>query len=623
MRGQLRIDLTDNCNIRCIACQTHCATPPSETRFLDFDLFRRQTQGQLGEWLAIQLGNIGEPTLHPRFAEFVRHIRAESDEEILIVTNGKTLDRLAGVLTETRCHVLVSVDSLRPETHEYIRSGSDYRRLMDHLKLLDLSRVRVSLSFTLMRSNVADYGEMIEFCSRHGYGLTAFPMSLRAHQGVLPYALVWESLWFCKDRLDEWMRRFYGKDYGHMVSGAATGSPAWRPTEFTCNAHETDLMIDARGDVVLCLKENLPNLASMRLEEIWNSAAAVKFRTAVEKDRGPCRTCDYRERCLAPSMARMENHFSTEINESLSADTHEAIRFDGPLTDDEKMRRFLQDIASTFALYAIWKDPGGHKAIRMTEFADIGPPDRVRDLLLRRFPNRVIAAKASWELHRLLAETAGQSSTPKLLEENVNGHNLVGFRGSFWAIPCALGPVHLRDPYHRAKPGIIQAPSLEDLKRRIIGEKPPPGPSAPRLVESHFCGHNLVAYMGLFWAAPLALGPLDLTDPAQRARPGIIRAETLDALKASLAKADSLDALKKPIEGRLARNPHEPVLVEKFFHGYNLVGYRDLFWGLPLALGPVDLREPEVQRKEGVVQAADLRALQAQIRSRVLKQTHS
>ena len=280
MRGQLRIDLTDNCNIRCIACQTHCATSPAETRFLDFDLFRGQTQGQLRDWATFQLGNVGEPALHPRFAEFVRHIRAESDEEILIVTNGKLLDRYADVLNEARCHVLVSVDSLKPETHEYIRSGSNFRRLMDNLKLLDLGRARVSLSFTLMRSNVEDYGGMLEFCSQHGYGLTAFPMSLRTgHEGILPYALVWESLWFCKAQLGEWMKTYYGKDYGRMVSGAATGSSAWRPTEFTCNAHETDLIIDAHGDAVLCFKERLPNLSSMRLEDIWNSDTAVKFHS--------------------------------------------------------------------------------------------------------------------------------------------------------------------------------------------------------------------------------------------------------------------------------------------------------------------------------------------------------
>ncbi len=159
-RKYFRIDLVDNCNIRCIMCQAYNSLPVSAMRFLDFDVFVAGTRGEIGNWDYVQLGNVAEPTIHPRFAEFVQYIRAEApDTRIHVVTNGKTLHRYASVLNEAgNCTIQISMDSVRRETHEYIRDGSIFERALENMDLLDLSRNQVLLSFTLMRSNVEQYG---------------------------------------------------------------------------------------------------------------------------------------------------------------------------------------------------------------------------------------------------------------------------------------------------------------------------------------------------------------------------------------------------------------------------------------------------------------------------------
>jgi molybdenum cofactor biosynthesis enzyme MoaA len=39
MRGYLRIDIANNCNIRCIMCQGYNGLAKADISFLDFDVF--------------------------------------------------------------------------------------------------------------------------------------------------------------------------------------------------------------------------------------------------------------------------------------------------------------------------------------------------------------------------------------------------------------------------------------------------------------------------------------------------------------------------------------------------------------------------------------------------------
>src|SRR4051812_1166909 len=100
-------------------CQAYNSLAVSAMSFLDFETFASNSKGELSQWSFIQLGNVAEATIHPRFEDFVRFIRAEAPAATIhLVTNGKLLHRYANLINEVgNCLVQISMDSVRRETH--------------------------------------------------------------------------------------------------------------------------------------------------------------------------------------------------------------------------------------------------------------------------------------------------------------------------------------------------------------------------------------------------------------------------------------------------------------------------------------------------------------------------
>ena len=512
-RGYLRIDLADNCNIRCIMCQAYNSMPVSAMKFLDFDKFAENTRGEIGKWDYIQLGNVAEATIHPKFGEYLRFVRSEApDSTIHIVTNAKTLNRFAALINEVgNCLVQISMDSIRREVHEYIREGSNYDRALANLRMLDLNRTRVLLSFTLMRSNIDEYPEMIAYCRENGYHMSAFPMIVRSEIGVLPYNLLEESLWFSRDKLAGWLEHYYGSDYRMMVGTASGATPG--VSEFTCNAHYQDLNINAIGSVNLCGKVTLGDLGTRSLRALWDGHMAEQFRLQVETDREPCMTCDYRQRCLCPSMALIDNHFSEEITRVLSRSTRAALGYERGISDDEARWMFVRDVSENLGIFDIAKDDKTWVARRVSAGAEPVTYEY----------GEALNAATRHELHELMRRDADSGLYVELLE-SYDQYNLVKYRRKYWGLPLALGHVNITQDGDRNKPGILMAESLEALKTLCeVG-----GP--PRLVGNRN-GYNLVSYDGRLWGIPQSFGPFDLSEPANQAKEGLKVAPTMDELE--------------------------------------------------------------------------------------------
>src|SRR5262249_47616643 len=108
--------------------------------------------------------------------------------------------------------------------------------------------------------------------------------------------------------------------------------------------------------------------------------------------------------------------------------------------------------------------------------------------------------------------------------------------------------------------------------------------SVTYLVETNFCGYNLVRHDGQFYALSLSLGAIDLsrTPSAQR--------QDLQQRRLCFV-ADDLEALKKQISACAFRDA--PELVEGKYRGFNLVAFEDKFIALACSLGAVDLGSTE------------------------------
>jgi hypothetical protein len=90
-RGYFRIDLADNCNIRCIMCQAYNALPVNSIRFIDFDRFcGSDSAANSPAGSSSNSETLRKLRFIPGFRIFLRYIRSEApDSTIHIVTTEK------------------------------------------------------------------------------------------------------------------------------------------------------------------------------------------------------------------------------------------------------------------------------------------------------------------------------------------------------------------------------------------------------------------------------------------------------------------------------------------------------------------------------------------------------
>lgn len=127
---------------------------------------------------------------------------------------------------------------------------------------------------------------------------------------------------------------------------------------------------------------------------------------------------------------------------------------------------------------------------------------------------------------------------PQLLE-TYEGFNLVGFEDRVFGAPHTAGVLNLTVKADQDHPLVINGASVEEVKQLVrwiranADGAPTPLTTGPQLV-GHHRGYNLVAYRNLHYAAPVALGPLNLEIDEQRRTPGILVAETASHAEAMI-----------------------------------------------------------------------------------------
>jgi len=173
----LRISLTDRCNLRCAYCMPPEGLDwlPSPTLLTDDEVVRLARIGveRLGITEIRYTG--GEPLLRRGLPDIVARTAAlRPRPEISLTTNGIGLGRLAGALAEDGLdRINVSLDTLRPEV---FRSLARRDRLNDVLTGLAAAAgaglTPVKVNTVLMRGvNEDEAVALLRFCLAHGYEL--------------------------------------------------------------------------------------------------------------------------------------------------------------------------------------------------------------------------------------------------------------------------------------------------------------------------------------------------------------------------------------------------------------------------------------------------------------------
>jgi cyclic pyranopterin phosphate synthase len=146
----LRISVTDQCNLRCIYCMPEDVSSfQARENLLSADEIERVAQVALTLGITSVRITGGEPLLRPGIVDIVRRLAGVGFSEVAMTTNGTRLARLAVQLVDAGLtRVNVSCDSLREDRFADIRRRGHLERVlsaMDAAEQAGLPKVKVNV----------------------------------------------------------------------------------------------------------------------------------------------------------------------------------------------------------------------------------------------------------------------------------------------------------------------------------------------------------------------------------------------------------------------------------------------------------------------------------------------
>jgi MoaA/NifB/PqqE/SkfB family radical SAM enzyme len=201
----------------------------------------------------------GEPTLRPDFRELSAEVKAAGmisaavSNRLTVPSRPELLDYLD--------ELIISLDSLNPETNDRLRGEGSYEKAMETIDLSIRRGLRTCVNMVLTRQNLPDLKAMMEFCEARGVLMNAQPVLFSRgpySEEVPDLALAPEEIRKLHLRLAKWKRQ----GHGLLFSARAYQKAAdWPDLEIlstridgksSCVAGKDDIRIEANGDVVPC-----------------------------------------------------------------------------------------------------------------------------------------------------------------------------------------------------------------------------------------------------------------------------------------------------------------------------------------------------------------------------------
>lgn len=170
-----QIEVTSRCNLRCVMCPVTVLADRWPSVDLSWKSFER-IAGAFEKTKWIHLQGWGEPLLHRRIFDMIAAAK-RAGCRVGFTTNGTRLTRGAGErLLELGLDVLaVSIAGATASTHEAIRVGSDFAKLLENLRGFLALRARrksatprLELLFLMTRTNLAELPDVVKLAADLG-----------------------------------------------------------------------------------------------------------------------------------------------------------------------------------------------------------------------------------------------------------------------------------------------------------------------------------------------------------------------------------------------------------------------------------------------------------------------
>jgi len=203
----------------------------------------------------------------------------------------------------------------------------------------------------------------------------------------------------------------------------------------------------------------------------------------------------------------------------------------------------------------------------------------------------------------------GCDEAPRLLG-SIEDYNIVSYDDCIYGLPRALGPIDLAEAAADMLPeGVIRDVSRQAVEQRIrdlAAMRRHEIDEAPRLLGS-IEDYNIVSYDDCIYGLPRALGHIDLVATDIAALEGVIQDVSRQAVEQRIRDLAAMDRREIDEAPRLLGSIED----------YNIVSYNGCIYGLPRALGPIDLVATDIAALEGVIQDVSREAVEEGIRARL------
>src|SRR5689334_13490947 len=173
----VQIEPVGQCNLRCQMCpiQFRRDGPPyGPPAFMKFETFTRIID-ELPGLRELHLQGLGEPMMHPRFADMVayavrKNVRVTTNSNLTLLNPA----RAERCVTSGLDCIHVSIDGATPQTYERIRVRARLERVLHNVELvldarrrLESRRPRLRMVVVIMRQNLHELPDLVRLAKRY------------------------------------------------------------------------------------------------------------------------------------------------------------------------------------------------------------------------------------------------------------------------------------------------------------------------------------------------------------------------------------------------------------------------------------------------------------------------
>jgi radical SAM protein with 4Fe4S-binding SPASM domain len=168
---ELRLDITNSCNLRCIMC--HLPYEHKPARAMSVEEFKQATAGIMHRVNILFLSWVTEPLLNKNLPEIIAYGRACKVPCITLVSNLTLLTgELAEVFVDNGPHrINVSIDAADPQLYGIIRQRDCLKKVIENVRRIqDLKKTRhrrfpvIAFNMVLLKMNLSQLHPMIDLC---------------------------------------------------------------------------------------------------------------------------------------------------------------------------------------------------------------------------------------------------------------------------------------------------------------------------------------------------------------------------------------------------------------------------------------------------------------------------